>query len=282
MKRKIGAIISSLIILALMIAIVFTLSTLSGGASKQVRESMNFVKKLNSVNALGNIEQLKDSDFKEVKNSSKSNSLVKYTLVTNNFGIDLDKEYNVVGFLNNVDNKAIGNVISEDEAIEYASKYLSEIITSDYKLKGIREVELVDANSYTVVFYKYYKKYISYSSEITIKINKYNGELMAYSSVLEDEDSFISKIEVKEKSASEIAIKYLKDMNLIGIVEDEPILAYIKVETGINKLCYHVNVKITEGEDKDKVYTVIIDAETANVLKSSLDATKLMPIKLGN
>ena len=160
------------VVFVLIIGIIYMWNMNMGKTSTQVKETISFLEELSEIGAINGEVVPMASDIQEVKTSSNGNATVAYTLKWNNCGVDLDKNYNVIGFLEQTTTESGETVLTEEQCIDYAEKYLKHILDNDFELKEVLECEKNEP-FYTINFYRYHRKYINYDDIINVKINKY-------------------------------------------------------------------------------------------------------------
>lgn len=115
MKSKRIIINSSIILIFLVIVVGVAFYKLFGESSKEINASKQFMSKLYSMNAVDTTEKLTNLKYERLKVINSKNELVNKTIVTQSYGIDLDKENNVVGFAKK-DMKMSSGKLSESQA----------------------------------------------------------------------------------------------------------------------------------------------------------------------
>ena len=124
-------------VFVLIIGIIYMWNINMGKTSRQVKETISFLEELSEIGAINGEIVPVASDIQEVKTSSNGNATVGYTLKWHNCGVDLDKNYNVIGFLEQTTTKTGETVLSEEQCIDYAEKYLKHILDNDFELKEV-------------------------------------------------------------------------------------------------------------------------------------------------
>ena len=125
------------VVFVLIIGIIYMWNINMGKTSTQVKETISFLEELSEIGAINGEIVPVASDIQEVKTSSNGNATVGYTLKWHNCGVDLDKNYNVIGFLEQTTTKTGETVLSEEQCIDYAEKYLKHILDNDFELKEV-------------------------------------------------------------------------------------------------------------------------------------------------
>lgn len=98
MKLRKASIIGGIILVCLIIIIVIILYNLIGPGAKDIRESKAFMARLYSINAINTEQNLESIKYERRRTLNSQNELVHRSIVTQGFGIDLDKDNNVIGF----------------------------------------------------------------------------------------------------------------------------------------------------------------------------------------
>lgn len=276
-NTKLYMVISVIIITILSICIILAIKGIYGNSSKQINESYNFLYALQKVNAIDKSQSIDIKDFQEVKRISDFSN-VKYTLVNNNYVTELDEEYNVIGFFEQSVNK-IYNVeeLTEEECIEYANKYLKSIYKDDVVFKEIKDKDSKENPFYTISFYKMHNNYICYSSEMLVKINKYDGTLSGYSNYLTNNGEFLSDININEEESKYIFSNYMEELGFEGEIIGKPKIGYVNIDGDVNQICYLIIYRITEKDNAVKFSDVIINADTGEIIKHSNNIMELLP-----
>ncbi|NSB24306.1 hypothetical protein [Clostridium saccharoperbutylacetonicum] len=98
MKLKKASIIVLLIILCLLVIVGIILYNFIGPGSKDIKASKEFISKLYSINAISNEFSLESIKYERGRVLNNDKKMVSKSIVTQNYGIDLDKNNNVIGF----------------------------------------------------------------------------------------------------------------------------------------------------------------------------------------
>ena len=101
------------VVFVLIIGIIYMWNMNMGKTSTQVKETISFLEELSEIGAINGEVVPMASDIQEVKTSSNGNATVAYTLKWNNCGVDLDKNYNVIGFLEQTTTESGETVLTE-------------------------------------------------------------------------------------------------------------------------------------------------------------------------
>lgn len=275
MKKKI--IINIIIIFIFIVTVIGVASyKLFGELSKEINASKQFVSKLYSMNALDGKEELKDLKYERVKTINSQNELVNKTIVTQEYGIDLDKDNNIVGFTKKDISKKYPK-ISEQQAMAKAEEYLKEICGSDLIF-----VDRKDDSELPYYSFTYTKKehgYKLYFDEIKINIDKESGYIDGYSNTTMQKKCEEPKISISKEQAGDIAYDYFTKYDLNGSVSGESELVYAdnKIENKDNnklELCYIVTIKAENSDELEVLFKIFINADNGqiyNCIKENVD-----------
>lgn len=266
-KRRKNFILISIVFI-LIIGIIYIWNSNMGKSSRQIKETISFLKELNEIGAINSEVVPVAEDIQEIKVSSNGNSTVAYTLKWQNCGVDLDKDYNVIGFLEQTTTEYGESTLSEKSCIEHAERYLSNIINDQFKLKDVVESENKDC-FYTINFYRYHRRHINYDDIMTVKINKYSGALVALSAINTDDIDYESFARIREDQAKKIAREYLNSISLSGKLQSIE-EGYFNTSEKVSTISYVVNYSITNGENEGKVCTIIVNGRDGSVIKHSI------------
>ena len=216
------------VVFVLIIGIIYMWNMNMGKTSTQVKETISFLEELSEIGAINGEVVPMASDIQEVKTSSNGNATVAYTLKWNNCGVDLDKNYNVIGFLEQTTTESGETVLTEEQCIDYAEKYLKHILDNDFELKEVLESEKNEP-FYTINFYRYHRKYINYDDIITVKINKYSGELVGFSALNTDNVEYQSFMRTRKSEARKSLLNTQEDNSSLFIDSPMPVFNILKV-----------------------------------------------------
>lgn len=267
MKKKGEAMILTIISAVLIYFIFITWTTFKGSSSKQVKEAMNFLEKVESIGAIEGEVIPNAKEFKEV---SSGNSTIKYTLVAKNYGVDLDQSYNVIGFSNQDISLAGTEDIDSEQAVKIAKGYLSKIIDDKVVFKEVKNVEDENNPFYTISFYKYYEDYINYSCEVILKINKYNGNLLAYSTVNNVSKDYNKNINITKEDAIKIVKNNFDKLESSGVVNDSVGCGYVYIDENTTQLCYLINYEISLENELGGIHQVYVSTNDGEIVKESI------------
>lgn len=268
--KKINVVLIT-IILILLGAIAYLANNLLNKETKEVVIAKKFIEKLADDN------MIKVSDYGNVvedkvlnKLTSKS-SQIQYSVMVGSYGVDIDKDYNILGFSNKGISKSDSvSIIEEKKAIELATKYIMQITNDNFKFKEVKNME--ESPSYNIVFYKYKDGYPYYNQEIITAIDKETGKLEGYSNYPMYNIKYIEEVNIDEENASKIAKDYLNSINLNGGFLSSDMIGFISVSDNEMALAYNYNVKIMNSEDNEETYNIYVRADTGDVLNFNLQA----------
>lgn len=276
MGRKKGRYISIAILVVLIVMIPILLYTYFGQGRKQIVEADKFIKKLQNENIIEkNYSNIK---FKlEEKTGAEKNKEI-YSLISDNYRVDLDKDFNVISFADNIKLSKVVN-IDFKEAQDIAKNYLSKICTGDYRIKktntnnnDIKE----DSPFYSVIFSKYEDGYPYYSEEVIMNINKSNGKLQGYVNKSKDDNHKEIKINVSKDEAEKKALKAFNDSNKDGKISSDTYLAFAsgREEGKKLELCYVISVS---NNKESNVY--FIGSSSGNIINTFSNIVEKTEVK---
>lgn len=232
MRLKKGTITFSMVIVVLLVLIVFIVNNILNKGTKEVSVAKKFIENLSDNNI---IEKYKD-DSKIVEEATlnklaNKSSQIQYSVIVGNYGVDIDKNYNVLGFSNkNLGSMPINEVIDEKKAINLATKYVNEITDDEFKFKEVRTRQEENSPCYNIIFYKCKDGYPYYKQEISAIIDKSEGKLEGYSNYPLDHIKHIKEINIDEVKAGEIAKGHFTNLNFKVSALDNPMIAFVSVK----------------------------------------------------
>lgn len=243
---------------------------LFGESSKEINASKQFMYELYSMKAIDTTDELTDLKYEKVKTINSQNELVNKTIVTQNYGIDLDKDNNIVGFAKK-DIKRSSNKISDEKARKKADEYLMEICGNDLIFKEKKDEK--DLPYYSFTYTKKENGYKLYFDEIKININRESGYIDGYSNTTIQKQCSDPKISISEEEAENIAYDSFSQYNTQGEVmkDTELVYAYNKNDdSGINnlELCYVVSIKTKKSDESEVMFKIFVNADNGEVYNS--------------
>ncbi len=278
MRTKKLSIIFSLIIIVLLFFISIIVINILNIGKKEVKVARKFIEELSENSIIKENNDLEKEIIKEeiLNKKSNRNSKIKYSVIVGKYAVDIDKDYNILGFSNkNINEVSLkSNEISEDDAIYLAKSYLVKITQEDFKFKEIRNQEGIDSSVYNVIFYKYREGYPYYYQEINTLINKNTGELEGYSNYPVTDVNYIDDINITEKEANNIIKENFKMLKLDIIITEEPILCYVNISDKEMVLAYVFNIGINSENNKDNCIS-LVRADTGEIINYNLEAVAI-------
>ncbi|BCZ45222.1 hypothetical protein psyc5s11_12890 [Clostridium gelidum] len=270
MKFKKATIIGGITLVFLIIIIAIILYNFIGPGAVDIKASKNFITKLYSINAISNEQNLDAIKYERIKILNSKNDLVHRSIATKGFGIDLDKNNNVIGFTK----KEIPNNTTKlnlKEARILAEGYLKNIYDGEVVLKTINSNE--DSKYlpyYSFIYTKQKNGYPFYFDEIKLNIDKENGFLDGYSNSTMQREYKESVINISEQEAKTIALEEFQKFNKEGSVKNETKLVYAdnKIDTKASKIyevCYIVNIDGKNDKDVNISWKIFISSENGNI-----------------
>lgn len=275
MKSKRIIINSSIILIFLVIVVGVAFYKLFGESSKEINASKQFMSKLYSMNAVDTTEKLTNLKYERLKVINSQNELVNKTIVTQSYGIDLDKENNVVGFAKK-DMKMSSSKLSESEAKTIAERYLMEICGNDLIYEDTKNED--DLPYYSFVYKKKENGYRLYFDEIKINIDRDSGYIDGYSNTTMLKKCMEPKINISQEEAETIANNYFIENNIPYELLETTELVYVgntKTEKNKNnqlEVCYVVSVKAKNSDESQVLIKIFVNADSGeiyNVIKEN-------------
>ena len=268
MKSKRIIINSSIILIFLVIVVGVAFYKLFGESSKEINASKQFMSKLYSMNAVDTTEKLTNLKYERLKVINSQNELVNKTIVTQSYGIDLDKENNVVGFAKK-DMKMSSSKLSESEAKTIAERYLMEICVNDLIYKDTKNED--DLPYYSFVYKKKENGYRLYFDEIKINIDRDSGYIDGYSNTTMLKKCMEPKINISQEEAETIANNYFIENNIpYELLETTELVYAGNTKTEKNKnnqleVCYVVSVKAKNSDESQVLIKIFVNADSGEI-----------------
>ena len=264
-----------LVIVLFVISGITAIKFLGPGAEDLIK-SKKFLDKLYSINAVNTDIDLSDIKYEKVKSGNNKTELTYSTVVTQYYGIDLDKENDVIGFAKK-DTQPNITKIGVEEAESIAEKYLNNIYDGDILLKNVKNEE--DLPYYSFIFTKEKYGYPFYFDEIKVNINKEDGFLDGYSNMAIRTSEKEPIINISEGEAKETALSMFESYNGEGTISENVQLVYSankieKTSDNVEELCYMITI---DGKDSDgniiswKIFINADDNTVFNILKNGAE-----------
>lgn len=274
MRFKKIKIIFSIVIVILLGLIGYIVNGILNKETKEVIIAKKFIENLSDDKIINNYDYYKEVIKDEALNKLNSkSSQIQYSVIVGNYGVDIDKNYNVLGFSNkNLGANTKLAEISEEEAISLATKYIKKITDDEFMFKEIKSREKEDSPCYNVVFYKCKDGYPYYKQEINTSIDKVTGKLEAYSNYLLENIKYIKDINIDEYKAKNIVQNYFINLNLKSEILDKPMIAFVAVNDNEMALSYVYNVKTIDDKNKEEKYNIYIRADVGEVINYNLES----------
>jgi hypothetical protein len=270
MKLKKASVIGGIILLCLSIVIVIILYNFVGPGAKDIKASNEFIDKLYSINALSSEKKLDTRKYKRIKILNSQNELVNRSVITQNFGIDLDKNNNVIGFAKK---EILTNKIEIKlwDARIFADKYINNIYDGEVVLKTVNTNEEVNLPYYSFIYTKQKSGYSFYFDEIKLNINKENGFLDGYSNSTMQRECKNPVINISDQEAKKIALKDFEKYNKEGFAKNQTDVVYScnnmdKQISSIYEVCYIVTIDGKNDKGIDVSWKIFVSCEDGNVL----------------
>lgn len=269
MKDKKGKIISIIIIVFLLIAIGILIGNILSKEKKEITVAEDFIEELLNKNIINDYKTNKETlqDISLNKLGSK-NSQIKYSVIVGNYGVDIDENYEVLGFSNkNIRVLNSKEIISQEDAKKLATGYVSEITEDKFIFKEVKNNEEEKAPYYTVVFFECKDGYPIFNQEIIAMIDKVSGRLEGYSNYSTVNKETINIIDIEEEKAKEIVAKYFRELNIDLQKINKIYLSYVENDNNELVLSYVFNIVGSENDTmKDNIYSIFVRADTGEII----------------
>lgn len=275
MRLKKIKVIFSVVIIILLGLIGYIVNGILNKETKEVIVAKKFIENLSDEKIINNSDYYKEAIEEEALNKLNSkSSQIQYSVIVGNYGVDIDKNYNVLGFSNkNLGTKIKLAEISEEKATSLATKYIDEITNDEFIFKEIKTREEQGSPCYNVVFYKCKDGYPYYKQEINTSINKVTGKLESYSNYPLDNIKHIKDINIDEYKAKNIVQNYFINLNLKSEILDKPMIAFVSVNDNEMALSFVYNVKTIDDKNKEEKYIIYIRADLGEVINYNLESS---------
>lgn len=272
MNYKRSSIIIFSIIVVLILSVLIVVYQFLGGGVKEVRAAKKFIGLLYSKNIVDKTEEYDSMIFSSTQKASPSSDKYTYSVATRDFGVDLDSDYKVVGFINKA--SEVGEeIISEEDAIKKAEMYLDIICKNDFKFKEVMKNEGESPLPYhKIIFTRYEDDYPFYSDTLGVYIDKTTGKLDGYTNVMTQAKPKHSEVLIKVNEAEDIAIAEFEKLNINAKVEETTYLAYCdKKDVKETELAYVVTILGEDVNNKEVKYKYFVSSESGNVINFQKD-----------
>ena len=279
MRFKKANIVFGLVIMGLLLLIGISVINILGIGAKEVSVARKFVEELHDNGIIEKNNSIENDDINEevLNKLTSKNSRIKHSVIIGNYGVDIDKDYNILGFSNKnlVEEKYSTEKISENEAISLAEKYISQITKDEFSFKEIKSNEDSKLEVYNIVFYKYKNGYPCYQQEINTLINKITGKLEGYTNYTLEIKEYIDDINIDEKKAIEILRNNFNSLDINASIEEKPVLAYINISDEKMVLAYIFNVKVIISDNKEETISYFVRSDNGEIINYNLEAITL-------
>lgn len=239
-----------------------------GPGAREKKAAKNFVTNLVE-NKIIDLDEESNKKYTSIKKSDPLKKEEYYNVTVNDYAIDVDAKYNVIGFTNQ-GAKALNVKISKEEAVQIGEGYLKKIYTGDYEFKEVlKEEEAQVVPYYTLIFTKYKDGYPYYNCNLSLKINKETGKLDGYSNSSIGKDAESVVINIDEEKAKVIAKNSFTLMYIFNSIEEDIVKAYVEDQENKKiELCYIINVKGTDEDNKEVKMQYCIATDNGEIIYS--------------
>lgn len=276
MRIKKASMVFSVVIIVLLLLIGFIVNNILKRGTKEVKVAKDFIEELYDSGIIENSYSIKKAVIKEetLNKLSNKNSIIKYSVIIGKYGVDIDKNFNVLGFSNkNIDEHMVkSNLISEEDAIYLVKSYLSKITKDEFEFKEVKKEDNIESSFYNIIFYKYRNGYPYYKQEIKTVINKFTGKLEGYTNYPIENIKYSEEINIDEKEAIKILKDNFEGLKLEVTSMEDPLLSYINVSDKEMVLAYIFNSNLKDKDGKEESCTSSVRADTGEVVNYNLES----------
>lgn len=273
------SIIGGITLVCLLTIIAVILYNFIGPGAKEIKASKEFMAKLYSINAVNTEQQLDAIKYERIKTINSQNELVHRSISTPSFGIDLDKNNNVIGFAKK-DIPISITKINLEEAKAYADKYLKGIYEGEVVLRSVNiNEESKYLPYYSFIYTKQKNGYLFYFDAIKLNINKENGFLDGYSNSTMQKECKEPIINLSKEEAKNIALDTFEKYNKEGNIKDDIDLVYAdnkmdKEASQIYEVCYTVTIEGKNDKEANISWKIFVNAENGKILNILKDGAE--------
>ncbi|MGG7143406.1 hypothetical protein ACQPVP_08060 [Clostridium nigeriense] len=276
MRVRKASMVFSVVIIVLLLLIGFIVNNILKKGTKEVKVAKDFIEELYDSGIIENSYSIKKSVIKEetLNKLSNKDSIIKYSVIVGKYGVDIDKNFNILGFSNkNIDEHMVkSNLISEEDAIYLAKSYLSKITKDEFEFKEVKKGDNIESSFYNIIFYKYRNGYPYYKQEIKTVINKFTGKLEGYTNYPIENIKYSEEINIDEEEAIKILKDNFEGLKLEVTAMEDPILAYINISDKEMVLAYILNSNLKDKDGKEETCTSSVRADTGEVVNYNLES----------
>lgn len=243
---------------------------INGNKTKDIRRSKAFIQKLYDNDMVENEVDLEGLRFERVDKKTNAEDNERTTIVAQEYGVDLNKDYDIVGFSNRT--ATLGEVkVTIDDAKLLGEKYSKLLIDKEVRFKYIKDGKNTEELPfYTLVYSLSRYDYQYFYEELAISINKTTGKLDGFSVSDIQGEARKPVINISEDEAKNIVLSKFNEINKEGKIKEEIILAYgLRYEqSSKSELCYVIVVSGKDLEDKEVVYNYFVSTDDGEVVDS--------------
>lgn len=276
MKFKKASIVFSVVIIVLLLLIGLSISNILDRGTKEVKVAKKFIEELYDNNIIEISSTIKEDIIEDetLNKLSNKSSRMKYSVIIGNYGVDMDKDYNVLGFSNKNlgEEKYKAEEISKEKAIDLSKSYVSKITKEKFGFKELKEKENDNSLVYNIIFYKYRNNYPCYQQEINTLINKITGKLEGYTNYPLEAINYVDEINIDEDKAIESVTNNFESLNLNAKIEGKPTLAYINNSDKEMVLAYVFNIKIINKDNTEEFISSFVRADNGEIINYNLES----------
>lgn len=262
------------IVILLLISTCFVIYVFVGSGTKEIKESKRFIGLLYSKNIITEGEGEKVISYQSEKKIDAISGKEYYIINTRDYGIDVDSDFDVIGFKNKV--CKISDVkISKEEAIKLSEKYLDIIYHGDYKFKEFVEDGDKVTPYYSLVFNKYENEYQFYKDQIMVNIDKSTGKMDGYSNIATQGKPKKVNVNVEQKDAEKSALDEFLSLNNDGKIVEATTKEFCESkDKTVTELCYVITISGLDAENKETKWKYFVSTDSGEIINSAKDTVK--------
>ncbi len=238
-----------------------------GSGAKEKKRAKAYISMLQENELINNDVNLKKC--KSIKKSDPSKTEEYYSVTIDNYAVDIDAKYNVIGF-NNQNSKVEKENIKVEEAQKIAEDYVKTLYDGECIFKEVvKEEESQKIPYYTIIFAKSKDGIPFYTYSLSLKINKDTGKLDGFSNSSINIEPKESVISISSEKAEDIVKDSFSKLNTFINFDEATVKSYCedKDKTEL-ELCYVVTIKGLDSSSKDIKMKYFVSTETGEIINS--------------
>lgn len=272
-KRNNKLIISLLLLAALIVTVAVCIYKYVGEGTKEKTAAKTFITTLVDNEMIDNNVDMKKCVAAKKSDPSKAEEY--YSVNIDKYAIDIDANYNVIGF-NNQNSRAEDNNVTVEQCRVLAERYLKNLYDGECEFEEIvKEEESQKMPYYTLIYAKCKDKIPFYNYNLSLKINKETGKLDGFSNASINIEPKEGIVNIGKQEAENTAIEAFSKLNTYINMVEETYKSYCedKDKTEL-ELCYIVTLKGLDSSSKDVKMKYFVSTETGEIINSEKSNVK--------